>query len=399
MKKAKVLACFDGFKGTLLADKVAEAVTSKLVELYGQERLETRILSLSDGGGGFLAALRKPMDLEMVPVLVTGPLGDDGGLITAHYGRSEEERFKDVAVVEMANASGLHLVTPKEKLNPLNTTTKGTGELIKAAYEAGHRHIIVGMGGSATNDGGLGCLQALGLRVAVATEAGETTYPSVIYGRDLTRVVSLEMPTDREELLPGAVVEVACDVNNPFCGEKGAVATFARQKGANTKEILDELERGMCHIVPMLQRLPSCKTKDLAKLPGSGAAGGLAGGIVASTGATIKKGIEFVSQLLGLEEAIQQSDIIFTGEGSYDAQTAHGKVVSQVQLLANKHNKRVIIICGRKDIPPELDDHVYDCVSLYSTEESMQRPYECIQGLVEAKHHLFFLMSDASSAS
>jgi glycerate kinase len=425
----RILACFDSFKDSLDAGSVAGAVVGALKEVYG-DKIECRSICLSDGGNGFLNALRRPLQLEMVTVRVIGALGQP---LNASYGISRKAGYERMAVIEMAAASGLEQV-PVELRNPLNTTTHGTGQLMLHAYKNGYTHFLVGMGGSATNDGGLGCLKALGLKVVVRkmpstnqnkekeenakekiekenekeneyqgesenekdrrTETRkveiDTEEPEIIFGRHLKYVEALEMPA--EGLLPGATIEIASDVNNPFVGSHGAVAVFSAQKGA-TEEIQEELEAGMRHLAELYRdQLPL--GIDVANMPSAGSAGGLSGGLVAAFGATIKKGIAFVGAALGLEEAIAESDLILTGEGRYDAQTEQGKTVSEVQRLAAKYGKPVVIVCGCKKDIPESATHVYDCLSMFDLKTSMTQPAKCLQELVKAKASQFPVLKD-----
>ncbi|ELR21445.1 glycerate kinase subfamily protein [Acanthamoeba castellanii str. Neff] len=369
----RVLGCFDSFKDSLEADLVADAVLHAIAHLY-PGRVETRSLSLSDGGNGFLNALKGPLALKL-----------------ASYGSSTRPDCAGrLAVVEMASASGLEKV-PLDLRNPLHTTTEGTGQLMQHAFDEGHSHIIVGMGGSATNDGGLGCLHALGVRVRIQPDDEDPEeHPPIVFGRHLNKVTSLTMP--ESGVLKGATVEIASDVDNPFVGEKGAVAVFSAQKGA-TEEIQKRLEAGM-HRVAGFYRDSLPLGIDVAHLPGAGSAGGLTGGIVATTGAKIKRGIEFVAEALGLEEAIKGSDLVLTGEGRYDTQTQHGKTVSEVQKLAKKHHKPVVVICGsKKDIPEGEDHHVYELVSMYDLDTCMNRTAQSLDGLVRANASRFPVLS------
>jgi len=338
------LACFDSFKDSLEADRVAEAVTRALHSLY-PGRVQTRICSLSDGGNGFLRVLKHPLALRLVTHTVTGPLGHP---VEACYGSSTKPGHEGLAVIEMASASGLEMV-PLARRNPLHTTTEGTGQLIRLAASEGHTRIIVGMGGSATNDGGLGCLHALGVGVRIRPDS-EDPYerPPVVFGRHLNKVARLEMPEGG--ILPRTTIEIASDVDNTFVGDHGAVAVFSAQKGA-TQEIQQQLEEGMRRIA-ILYRDSFPLGLDVAHMPGAGSAGGLSGGLVAATGALLKRGTDLVAEALGLEEAIRESDLVLTGEGRYDSQTVHGKTVSKVQQLARQYSKPVVIICGsKKDIP------------------------------------------------
>jgi len=357
---------------------VSEAVVSGVKKRFPGKDIHFKLIPLTDGGDGFLDVLTLHLHLELLSTTVTGPLGEQ---IEANCGISTAPQFRGVGVIEMASASGLEKV-PKSKRNPMNTTTKGTGELIKFLHGKGCNEIIIGVGGSATNDAGLGCGQALGLGVKLE----DGTFADPVYGRHLPLIRSLHYPS--LPLLPHCSIKVACDVDNPFVGERGATYMFSGQKGA-TEEMKETLEKAMRKVADLYQLFPN--HPHLHSLPGAGAAGGLGGGLVAFQQAEIIKGIKFVSELVALEENIKESDVVITGEGSYDSQTKHGKVISEVTLLANKHNKPLVIICGKQDqqLPQQHSPQVFDLVSRYGVDKSISQTADCVQQLTYDNCHLF----------
>jgi len=276
----------------------------------------------------------------------------------------------------MATTSGLELV-PKEKRDPYHTTTRGLGEIILDAYQDGYKKILLGIGGSATVDGGLGALQALGLKITCKRD-GKLYEPKIFMGEDLVYIDSIEMPKKgMKKLIPDLTIDVACDVQNPLIGELGAVNVFGKQKGA-TKEQQIELEKGMVKFAELMKPY-----KDVSNVPGAGAAGGVGGSFHAILGANMERGIQLIADYVGLEDAVKKADIVFTGEGSYDTQTKQGKVPSLVQELCKTYNKPSVVICGRN--ASGETDQVYDLLSMFSFEESMTKTRECLKKLVLAK--------------
>lgn len=252
--------------------------------------------------------------------------------MTAFYGLLGDGK---TAVIEIAAASGLHLI-PSEERNPLITTTKGTGELILAALDEGVERIIIGLGGSATNDGGSGLVQALGARLV--DEEGRDLPPG---GGSLGRLAKIDI-TGLDSRLFRIKISVACDVTNPLLGEYGASRTFAPQKGA-TPGMVEELERNLTHYATILKRNLD---KDISAIPGAGAAGGTAAGLIAFLDAELKRGIDIVIEATRLEEKIKDADLVVTGEGKIDGQTLSGKTPIGVAQLAKKYHIPVVAICG-----------------------------------------------------
>lgn len=236
----------------------------------------------------------------------------------------------------MASASGIHLV-PSEKRNPLITTTYGTGQLIKACLDHGVKKLLIGIGGSATNDGGAGVIQALGGKL-LDKQGNELGFG----GGELGKLNSINLE-HFDSRLNDVNIEVACDVNNPLCGEKGASNVFGPQKGA-TKEMVAVLDDNLKHYADIVKRQLG---RDVINEPGAGAAGGLGAGLMAFLNGTLKKGIEMVIEYAGLEEKIKSADMVWTGEGSIDFQTQYGKTPLGVATVAKKQNKPVIALAGR----------------------------------------------------
>lgn len=260
---------------------------------------------------------------------VTGPLGEN---VDARWGMSGDGK---TAFIEMAAASGLALVPP-ELRNPLITTSRGTGELILHALDHGAKNIIIGIGGSATNDGGAGMVQALGAKLCDAngTDIGNG-------GGSLISLNAIDV-SGLDPRLGGCTIRVACDVTNPLTGEKGASRIFGPQKGA-TEELIVELDRNLAHYADVIKKSLHI---DVKNVPGAGAAGGMGAALMAFLGAELRSGIEIVTQALNLEEHIHDCTLVVTGEGRIDSQSIHGKVPVGVASVAKKYHKPVIGIAG-----------------------------------------------------
>eukprot|EP01104_Vermistella_antarctica_P011111 TRINITY_DN3063_c0_g2_i1.p1 TRINITY_DN3063_c0_g2~~TRINITY_DN3063_c0_g2_i1.p1 ORF type:complete len:410 (+),score=49.63 TRINITY_DN3063_c0_g2_i1:336-1565(+) len=396
----RVLVAFDSFKDTLSAADAGAAVLDALIAERGSEGIIPTQVNLSDGGEGFLSSLAGPLELELLTASVSGPMGSP---VPATYGVS---KTRGLAVVEMAQASGLELVPPPQR-NPMLTTTRGTGELIMKAYEQGYRRIIVGLGGSATNDGGVGALQAMGLCVTCSPISASDFidgdgYAAVVStgsdddldltcpfrGRHLATLTSVAFPSDgappTTALMSDCSIEMACDVNNPFIGDRGAVAVFSEQKGA-TESMKVELENGMINLAARIEDLTG---RDIRHVPGAGAAGGFAGGFVGLLGSRLTPGMDLIAEAHRLEERVQAADIVFTGEGCFDSQTSGGKVVHYLRQLCERHHKRLVVICGRtKDVDVTESEEtfsMYDLVSQCGVDESMNNTAACIRTVVAA---------------
>ncbi|WP_165064685.1 glycerate kinase family protein [Paludisphaera rhizosphaerae] len=317
----------DKFKGSLTASQAVEAIARGVRS--ADPSAEIVSVPMADGGEGVVEALVTATQGEFRVTRVTGPLGEP---VQARYGLLGDGH---TAVVEMAQAAGLVLV-PKERRDPGKTTTRGVGELIREAVKTGARRIIVGIGGSATNDGGAGMAQALGYRLLDAQ--GREIGPGSGALADLDRIE----PGDGAKALEGIEVAVACDVTNPLCGPKGASAVYGPQKGA-TPEMVARLDANLARLAEVVARDLGPR---IADLPGSGAAGGLGGGLVAFAGGKLGPGIDLVVEAVGLNEAMQQTDLCLTGEGSLDAQSAFGKTAVGVARVARRHGVPCFALVG-----------------------------------------------------
>jgi glycerate kinase len=315
------------FKGNLSALQVAQAIDNGIKRVLPNAM--TIIKPMADGGEGTVQALVEATGGKIMATEVTGPLG---GRVIAHWGLLGDS---GTAVIEMAAASGLTLVPP-EKLNPLLTTTYGTGELILAALESGCRKLIIGIGGSATNDGGAGMAQALGARLLDSQVA---TLP--FGGAALAKLAHIDV-TALDPRLADCDVVLACDVTNPLCGAWGASAVYGPQKGA-TADMVAQLDAALAHYANVIQRDLGVEVKDI---PGAGAAGGLGAGLIAFLNAKVIPGIDVVIETIGLLEDLKDADLVFTGEGRIDSQTAFGKVAIGVAKRAKAFRLPVIAIAG-----------------------------------------------------
>lgn len=320
----------DSFKGCLSSKEAGKAVEEGVKTIL--PNCEVICFSVADGGEGMLGAWMENVAGDYHRVVVNDPLMRP---IEAYYGISPD---KNTAFIEMAVASGLPLLTASEQ-NPMLTTTYGTGELILDALERGARQFVVGIGGSATNDAGLGMLQALGYRFR--DRDGNLLGKG---GRVLSQVTSIDN-SFAHPALKDSCFTIVCDVNNPFCGEQGAAQIFARQKGADDV-MIEKLDAGM----KSFSRLISSFTeKDVTDVSGAGAAGGLGGAFWAFLNAELKPGIDLLLQTLDFSAAIKDSDLIITGEGKADRQSMMGKVASGILKEAKKQNVPVVLVAGSID--------------------------------------------------
>lgn len=322
----KFLFASDSFKGTLTSDQTIELLTKAAEEVFGS--CETSGVPVADGGEGTTDAVVKARSGEIITVPVHGPLME---MEQGFYGRLSDTE----AILEMAAASGLPMV-PEEKRNPLNTTTYGTGELLKAALDAGYTEIAIAIGGSATNDGGMGFASALGIRFL--DQDGH-----VLEGRgeDLEKVVHIDM-SGLDPAVQKAHFTVMCDVTNPLCGPDGATYTFGKQKGG-TPEILDRLEKGMQNYRDVIIREFGINPDEIQ---GSGAAGGLGTALKVFLHAEMKSGIETVLDLIDFDARLEGVNLVVTGEGRTDWQSCFGKVMQGVGDRSAKHQVPVAALCG-----------------------------------------------------
>ena len=327
----KVVVAIDSFKGSLSSMEAGQAIAEGVKRVY--QHAEVVVRPLADGGEGTVEALVEGMGGVFVTKEVTGPLGEK---VEAVYGIIEsKDDLSKTAIIEMSAAAGITLV-PEESRNPMNTTTYGVGELILDAIERGCRHFIVGIGGSATNDGGVGMLQALGYDFV--TQEGK----AISYGGNGLRELSNIEESNVNPTLKECTFKVACDVTNPLCGENGSSAIFGPQKGA-TPEMVQELDQLLLHYAELSKNINSHSDRFY---PGTGAAGGMGFAFLTYTNATLESGIQIVLTETKLEELIITADVVVTGEGRLDGQTALGKAPIGVASLAKKHQKKVLAFAG-----------------------------------------------------
>jgi glycerate kinase len=323
----KIVIAPDSYKESLSALEVATQIEAGFREIFPEACYVK--LPIADGGEGTVEAMVAATNGEIIEVDVTGPLGDP---IHSFYGISGD---RQQAFIEMAAASGLEQVAP-ELRNPMNTTSWGTGELIRYALDSGVQSILIGIGGSATNDGGIGMVQALGARLLDSD--GE---PLGLGGREVARLASIDI-SGLDKRLKACCIEVACDVTNLLTGKEGASAVFGPQKGA-TPEMVTKLDQALEHYAKIISRDLDI---DVMTLSGGGAAGGMGAALFAFCGAQLQQGIEIVTRALKLDELVRDADLVITGEGRIDSQSIHGKVPIGVAKVAKRYNIPVIGIAG-----------------------------------------------------
>lgn len=365
----KFLFASDSFKGTLSSEKIIDLLTKAAEDIF--PGCETAGTLIADGGEGTVDAVIAMTKGSMVEVPVHGPLMEE---TKAVYGKINE----DSAIIEMAAASGLPMV-PTELRNPLNTTTYGTGELIKDALDKGFRKISIAIGGSATNDGGMGAMAALGVKF-LDKDGNELKG----VGSDLAKVVKVDI----SQIHP-AVAEteftVMCDVNNPLTGPDGATYTFGKQKGG-TPEILDELEAGMKSYAAVVGEALGM---DIDHIAGAGAAGGLGAALCGFLKANLKSGIETVLDLIHFDEMLEGVDVVVTGEGRIDWQSAFGKVPSGIGMRCkNKGIPAVAIVGGMGKGAEKIYEFGVESIlptinGAMDIEEALERAEELYQAAAE----------------
>lgn len=321
----KILVCPDSFKDSLDATEVAKAIATGIQSINKEYVIEK--IPLADGGEGSLDVLITNEKGRYEKVVVKDPLFRP---IEASYGIIE-----DTAVIEMARAAGLDLLRSDER-NPMLTSTYGVGELIKHALDQGIRKFIIAIGGSATNDCGIGVAKALGIKFL--DKSGESIDPT---GKGLSSLDRID-DTNIDQRILSSEIKVMCDVNNPLYGKNGAAYVYAKQKGA-TDEMIKGLDDNLRHFSQIVEKKYK---KDISKVPGSGAAGGLGAGLMIFLKGVLVSGFDTISDILNLERYIRTSDLIITGEGKIDSQSLNGKVVVEVSKLAKKHEKPVIAFVG-----------------------------------------------------
>ena len=323
----RILIAPQSLKGSLTAAEAGKAIAQGVEAVFPEAEID--IVPVADGGEGTVQALVDATGGLMVEQTVTGPLGEP---VVAFFGLLGDGH---TAAIEMAACAGLPLVPP-ERRDPRITTTFGVGELILAALEYGCNRFIIGIGGSATNDGGAGMAQALG--ASLTTDEGKEIAPGGTALVTLSRI-STEMMDIR---LQACIVDVACDVTNPLCGPTGASAVYGPQKGA-TPEMVTQLDAALEHYAQIIEQNLGLAVRDV---PGAGAAGGLGAGLLAFLHATLRPGAQIVMEAVQLEERVRKADLVITAEGQLDSQTAYGKSVGAVAGLAKRYGLPVMAIAG-----------------------------------------------------
>lgn len=370
MKEPVFVLASDSFKGSMTAKQVCDAMERGIRKVYPDA--ECVKIPMADGGEGTLQSLMDATGGKIYKAKVTNPLGKP---IVAQYGILGDGK---TGVIEMASASGLYLIDEKDR-NPLTTTTYGTGELVLACLDKGVERIILGIGGSATNDGGAGFAQALGAhfydKEGMELDRG---------GLALNRLDRIDI-SSLDKRLRDISIEVACDVDNPLCGRDGASAVFAPQKGA-TAEMVSQLDKALCHYAGIIKDQLYKDVKDIA---GAGAAGGLGASLLVFTNARLVKGIDLILDYTGLKEAVKRADIVFTGEGKIDSQTQYGKTPYGVAKAAKFENKKVVALAGyiekgMNKLYADVFDTILDIKPKGVTgKESMQNGEEYIEKIIE----------------
>jgi glycerate kinase len=320
----KVIIAPDKFKGSLTSFEACEAIAAGVQNTT--EKAETLLFPMADGGDGFAAVMKYYLHTDTIFCHTEDPLGRP---ITASYELGAND---SVAIIEMASASGLVLLKESER-NALSTSTYGTGLMIKDAMAKGAKKIILGLGGSATNDAGTGILAALGF-----TFMNKDGQALKACGENLVHIDTI-IPPDQ---LPDLRFDIACDVQNTLYGQQGAAYIYAPQKGASPEDV-KLLDAGLQHFAGLLK-------KDIARIPGTGAAGGIAAGLMGSFDVSLRKGIELVIATSGIENALPRADLVITGEGKIDRQTLYGKVVSEIAALSGSHHIPAIAFCGVSEV-------------------------------------------------
>ena len=363
----RILIAPQEFKGSLTAVQAAECFAGAARAMLPEAELDAA--PLADGGPGTVQAIVRAARGRSSIARVSGPLGSP---VDARWGRIEDGRS---AVIEMAAAAGLTLLAP-DRLDPRRASTHGVGELIAHALDARVERILIGVGGSASNDGGAGAAAALG--AALFDEAGRRLAPG---GGALAQLARIDVSA-LDPRIAATTIEVLCDVQNPLIGPEGASVVYGPQKGADAAAVA-ELDRALANYAGIVERDLGVR---IAELPGGGAAGGLAGGLAAFCGARLVSGFEAVAGAIGLAERVAQADLVLTGEGRLDTQSTWGKSVAGVALLAQAAGKPCVAICGLiegGDRLPGLSDSEQSTPSGMAVEQAMAQADDLVAAAVE----------------
>ena len=372
----KIVVAIDSFKGSMTSMEAGNAVKKGI--LAAKPDAEVWLSPLADGGEGTVDALIEGLGAEKIPVTVAGPLGEK---VSCYYGFLEETK---TAVMEMASAAGITLVTKKD---PLRASTYGVGEMIADALKRGCKNFIIGIGGSATNDGGIGMLKALGFEFF--DEDGNDV------GEGAVALVKIEVirTENKNPLLSGAKFQIACDVKNPLCGKQGATYIFGPQKGV-TEEQKEQVDEAMRHYADVTKESLGC---DFADCEGAGAAGGLGYAFLSYLAGELIPGVELILHATGLEEKMKNADVVVTGEGRLDAQTVMGKAPAGVAALAKKYNAKVIAFAG--SVAPEASvcnqagiDAFFPIVRGVTTLEEAMKKENAMENIAATAEQVFRLL-------
>jgi glycerate kinase len=359
----RVLVAPDKFKGTLTAEQAAQAIARGWER--GDASAAVEVVPMADGGEGTLEALVAALGGERLTQDVSGPLGDPVRAEFAVVGSDEGT----LGVVEMARASGLGLISPGRR-DPKRTSTRGTGELILAACRRGVRRVLVCVGGSATNDAGAGMAQAVGIRLL--DRRGVDLPPG---GAALLELAAIDL-SGLDRSVRGAEFVVATDVDNPLVGPQGASAVYGPQKGASPEDVA-LLDAALGHFAAVVHRDLGL---DLRAAPGAGAAGGLAGGLMAFLGARLRPGVDVVIESVGLRDRMEKADLVVTGEGMFDEQSLHGKAPAGVLRAAEEFRLPAVVLCGQRRVDPP-SARIFALADRFGLEEAMERPSTLLQDL------------------
>ncbi|MDA3732139.1 glycerate kinase [Niameybacter massiliensis] len=374
----KIVVAIDSLKGSLTSIEAGNAIKQGILNI--DHTAQVIIKPLADGGEGTAQALVSGMGGSMQTLEVTGPLKER---VNARYGMLEGH---ETAIIEMAEAAGLPLV-PMNDRNPLYTTTYGVGEIIRKCIEEGCRKFIVGIGGSATNDAGIGMLMALGFKFIDINgqEVGQG-------GQGLEQIVGIDTSKVLPELRE-CEFKIACDVDNPLYGENGAAAIYGPQKGA-TPEMVERLDQGLRNFAEVVKTF---KQQDFSQVPGAGAAGGLGFGFMAFLNGKLESGIQIILKEIKLEEDLKDADLVITGEGRLDNQTAMGKAPIGVAKLAKKYNLPVLGFAGAlaneaKKCNEEGIDAYFSIVNAAMSLEDAMNPENAKQNMTKTVEQVFNLI-------
>lgn len=374
----KVVVAIDSLKGSLSSLEAGHAISEGIHKVF--PKAEVTVRPLADGGEGTVEALTLGMNGHLEKVIVTGPLGRP---VEAIYGILEKSK---TAIMEMSASAGITLVDEQER-NPLNTTTYGVGEMIKDAIEKGCRHFIMGIGGSATNDGGIGMLQALGY--GILDKEGKQVSFGAKGLKEIDRITDDFVIPELKE----CSFRVACDVTNTLCGELGCSAIFGPQKGA-TPDMIEQMDKWLIHYAKLTEEKYPKANRNHA---GTGAAGGLGFAFLSYTNAVLESGIKIILEETRLEEYVKAADLVVTGEGRLDAQTVMGKAPVGVAEIAKKYGKKVIAFSGCvTEDAVECNNHGIDAYfpilrSVVSLEEAMDSK-NARKNMVETVEQVFRLI-------